>query len=313
MPKLSIIVPIYNSEKYLKECLDSLVNQTFKDIEIICVNDGSTDGSLNIIKHFAQNDSRIKIINQENKGQSAARNAGLKIARSEWVTFIDSDDYIDLNTYERALAVSNIDIICFGDRNESKKSRFYNKNYTIDTNILVLNASSFVGKHTELKFRGALIANYLNLRIDDFTYLIGIDSSCVYVDNINEAKLTVRPSDNANINITNFIAGSISIVNAKKLHSVLFKGIEESVLKFENINFNTVREGIVSFEKCESSVIICNNCKGKIRFSECSRILLFVNDNVYLIEESELVVGRAKNNRRIEYEVDTETGKIYNE
>ncbi len=114
MPKLSIIVPIYNSEKYLKECLDSLVNQTFKDIEIICVNDGSTDGSLNIIKHFAQNDSRIKIINQENKGQSAARNAGLKIARSEWVTFIDSDDYIDLNTYERALAVSNIDIICFG-------------------------------------------------------------------------------------------------------------------------------------------------------------------------------------------------------
>lgn len=207
----------------------------------------------------------------------------------------------------------DIDIICFGDQNESKKSRFYNKNYTIDTNILVLNASSFVGKRTELKFRGALIANYLNLRIDDSTYLIGIDSSCIYLDNINEAKLTVRPSDNANINITNFNAGSISIVNAKKLHSVLFKGIEESVLKFENVNFNTVREGIVSFEKCESSVIICNNCKGKIRFSECSRVLLFVNDNVYLIEESELVVGRAKNNRRIEYEVDTETGKIYNE
>ena len=207
----------------------------------------------------------------------------------------------------------DIDIICFGDQNESKKSRFYNKNYTIDTNILVLNASSFVGKRAELKFRGVLIANYLNLRIDDFTYLIGIDSSCVYANNINEAKLTVRPSDNANINITNFIAGSISIVNAKKLHSVLFKGIEESVLKFENVNFNTVREGIVSFEKCESSVIICNNCKGKIRFSECSRILLFVDDNVCLIEESELVVGRAKNNRRIEYEVDTETGKIYNE
>ena len=207
----------------------------------------------------------------------------------------------------------DIDIICFGDQNESKKSRYYNKNYAIDTNILVLNASSFVGKQAELKFRGALIANYLNLRIDDFTYLIGIDSSCVYADNINEAKLTVRPSDNANINITNFNAGSISIVNAKKLHSVLFKGIETSVLKFENVNFNTVREGIVSFEKCESSVIICNNCKGKIRFSECSKILLFVDDNAYLIEESELVVGRAKNKRRIEYEVDTETGKIYNE
>lgn len=114
MPKISIIVPIYNSEKYLKECLDSLVNQTFKDIEIICVNDGSTDNSLEIVKHFAEKDFRIKVINQENKGQSAARNAGLKIASGEWITFIDSDDYIDLNTYERVLTVSNVDVICFG-------------------------------------------------------------------------------------------------------------------------------------------------------------------------------------------------------
>lgn len=114
MPKISIIVPIYNSEEYLKECLNSLVNQTFKDIEIICVNDGSTDNSLEIVKHFAEKDSRIKVINQENKGQSAARNAGLKIASGEWITFIDSDDYIDLNTYERALTVSNVDVICFG-------------------------------------------------------------------------------------------------------------------------------------------------------------------------------------------------------
>lgn len=114
MPKISIIVPIYNSEEYLKECLNSLVNQTFKDIEIICVNDGSTDNSLEIVKYFAEKDSRIKVINQENKGQSAARNAGLKIASGEWITFIVSDDYIDLNTYERALTVSNVDVICFG-------------------------------------------------------------------------------------------------------------------------------------------------------------------------------------------------------
>lgn len=115
MPKLSVIVPIYNSEKYLKECLDSLVNQTFKDIEIICVNDGSTDNSLEIVKHFAEKDSRIKVINQENKGQSAARNTGLKVANSNFITFIDSDDYIDLNTYEKVLN-NNIDtdIICFG-------------------------------------------------------------------------------------------------------------------------------------------------------------------------------------------------------
>ena len=212
----------------------------------------------------------------------------------------------------------DIDIICFGASSESEKPSFtgyvqYNKNYEIDSNIIMLNKTNFLSKHAELKFNGALIVNDSNLRYDDFCYLIGIDSSYVYVDDMAEARLTVRPSDNADININNFNAGSISVVNTKKLHSVLFKGIETSVLKFENVNFNTVREGMVSFEKCESSIILCNNCKGKIRFSECSRILLFVNDDVYLIEESELVVGRAKNNRRIEYEVDTETGKIYNE
>lgn len=212
----------------------------------------------------------------------------------------------------------DIDIICFGASSESEKPSFtgyvqYNKNYEIDSNIIMLNKTNFLSKHAELKFNGALIVNDSNLRDDDFCYLIGIDSSYVYVDDMAEARLTVRPSDNADININNFNAGSISVVNTKKLHSVLFKGIETSVLKFENVNFNTVREGMVSFEKCESSIILCNNCKGKIRFIECSRILLFVNDDVYLIEESELVVGRAKNNRRIEYEVDTETGKIYNE
>ena len=91
MPKISVIIPVYNVEKYLAECLTSVVNQTFKDIEIICVNDGSTDNSPKILKEFAQKDSRIKIINQENQGLSAARNTGLDVATGEYVSFIDSD------------------------------------------------------------------------------------------------------------------------------------------------------------------------------------------------------------------------------
>ena len=94
MPKISVIIPVYNVEKYLRECLDSLLNQTFKDIEIICVNDGSTDGSLNILNEYASKDSRFIIINQNNQGLSAARNNGLNVAKGDYVAFLDSDDYI---------------------------------------------------------------------------------------------------------------------------------------------------------------------------------------------------------------------------
>ncbi|MDR0911886.1 MAG: glycosyltransferase [Methanobrevibacter sp.] len=99
-PKVSVIIPVYNREKYLKKCLDSVVNQTLKHIEIICVNDGSTDNSLKILEKYANEDSRIKILNQENQGQSVARNNGMLIAKGEYIGFVDSDDWIDLNFYE---------------------------------------------------------------------------------------------------------------------------------------------------------------------------------------------------------------------
>lgn len=99
--KVSIIVPIYNTEKYLNDALDSLVNQTLKDIEIICINDGSTDKSLSILESYAQKDERIKIISQPNLGQSAARNAGLKIATGEYIGFLDSDDWMDETAIEK--------------------------------------------------------------------------------------------------------------------------------------------------------------------------------------------------------------------
>ena len=104
MVTLSVIVPVYNTEKYLRECLDSIINQTFRDIEIICVNDGSTDKSLEILKEYALKDNRIKVITQGNKGQSVARNIGLNNASGKYITFIDSDDYLDFNTYKIVLS-----------------------------------------------------------------------------------------------------------------------------------------------------------------------------------------------------------------
>lgn len=98
--KFSVIVPIYNVERYLGVCLKSLINQTFADFEIICVNDGSTDRSLQILDYFAKKDKRIKIINQENKGLGAARNVGVSLAEGEYLVFVDSDDWLRTDALE---------------------------------------------------------------------------------------------------------------------------------------------------------------------------------------------------------------------
>ena len=116
-PKISVIIPVYNVEKYLSECLDSVVNQTLKDIEIICVNDGSTDSSLKILKEYASKDSRIKIIDKENEGQGYARKVGLKMASGKYILFLDSDDKYDSYHSLEYLYISikkhNADILIF--------------------------------------------------------------------------------------------------------------------------------------------------------------------------------------------------------
>ncbi len=104
--KISIIIPVYNVEKYLSQCLDSLVNQTFKDIEIICVNDGSPDNSLEILNSYAQKDSRVKVISQENSGASIARNNALDHVTGEYIMFVDGDDWVELDTCKIALEAS---------------------------------------------------------------------------------------------------------------------------------------------------------------------------------------------------------------
>ena len=107
LPKISIIIPVYNVEPYLRRCLDSVVNQTLSDIEVICINDASTDSSLEILNEYAKKDSRIKIVDfEENKNAANARNAGFKIANGEYLGFVDSDDYIDLDFYEKLYGIA---------------------------------------------------------------------------------------------------------------------------------------------------------------------------------------------------------------
>lgn len=101
MAKISVIVPVYNAEKYLAECLESVCSQTLPEIEIICVNDGSTDDSLQVLEVFRHKDSRIIVIDQPNQGVSAARNAGLNIASGQYIGFVDGDDSIETDYFEK--------------------------------------------------------------------------------------------------------------------------------------------------------------------------------------------------------------------
>ena len=133
MPKVSVIIPVYNVEKYLRECLDSVINQTLKDIEIICVDDGSTDKSPDILQEYQNKDKRIKVFSQKNLSQGYARNRAIKIAKGDYICFVDSDDWIDEqaleNSYEYAVK-NNAEVVQFNyktfyeEKNEYKNSNF---------------------------------------------------------------------------------------------------------------------------------------------------------------------------------------------
>lgn len=117
MAVISVVIPVYNVEKYLRRCLDSVIKQTLKDIEIICVNDGSTDNSQAILEEYALKDERIKVVTKECEGVSEARNKGIECVNSPYIAFVDSDDWIEECTFEeayKAIEKYKTDFVCFG-------------------------------------------------------------------------------------------------------------------------------------------------------------------------------------------------------
>ena len=127
LPKVSVIIPVYNVEPYLHQCLDSVINQTLKEIEIICVDDGSTDASLDILKEYAAKDDRIKVITQKNLYAGVARNTGLKIAKGRYLSFLDSDDFFELDMlekmYNKAVFDNSDIVICAWDSYDNTTNR----------------------------------------------------------------------------------------------------------------------------------------------------------------------------------------------
>ncbi len=115
--KISVIVPVYNLEKYLSNCIDSIISQTYTNIEIIFVDDCSSDNSLNILNEYSKKYNQIKVISLEQHGVTSVRNEGLKHASGKYIGFVDCDDYIDPQTYEKAhlmMQEYNTDIVCWG-------------------------------------------------------------------------------------------------------------------------------------------------------------------------------------------------------
>lgn len=141
MAKLSLIVPVYNVEKYLPKCLESLTNQTLKDIEIICVNDGSMDNSLAILKEFASKDSRIRIIDNQHQGVAKTRNTGIEQSTGEYIGFVDSDDYIDIDFFEKlynSATKSNSDIAIASILKHKNFFNIYNAKYTKEETAITI-------------------------------------------------------------------------------------------------------------------------------------------------------------------------------
>lgn len=157
MPKVSVIIPIYNVEKYLERCLKSVINQSLKDLEIICVNDGSEDKCIDILNFYQNKDNRIIVINKKNGGSSSARNAGIKRARGEYIYFIDPDDYIESWALEDLIYISqknNCDVVLSGYKtnptNEIINPLYDNKKYTNGIEMILSNHK--VHSHNDLCF-----------------------------------------------------------------------------------------------------------------------------------------------------------------
>ena len=138
-PKVSVILPVYNVGKYLRQSLDSLINQTLKEIEIICIDDGSVDDSYDILEEYKQKDSRIKVVHKSNKGTGAARNDGLRLATGECIGFVDPDDWVKPNMFERLyneIKEKNLDIImCMPDGYDEKNRKNAPFPYFVDANF----------------------------------------------------------------------------------------------------------------------------------------------------------------------------------
>ena len=235
MTKISIIIPVYNVEKYLKQCLDNVVNQTLKDIEIICIDDCSSDNSLNILKEYAKNDNRIKIIEQKvNQGQGVARNEAIKIAEGEYIGFVDPDDWIELDMYEKMYNKSKefgTDItLCNFERyyNNLKVSKIINpisKCSEVDNSIITNKVFNF--RNLEDSFL-SITYNYAWIGIYKHEF--------VKMNNLKFAEMKIG-EDRLFCCLAKFLANKIVHIDRTFYHYRIHRNIQYPINKFHDLMY----------------------------------------------------------------------------
>ena len=266
--KVSVIIPVYNVEKYLRKCLDSVINQTLEDIEIICVDDGSTDNSFDILNDYKKLDNRIQVIRQENQGHSGATNTGLKYVTGDYIFFVDSDDWIELTALEKLYnnAIENdsdlvlYDAIEYFSENQTNERIFYllrdltNEVFTYkDEKLLVLNSyyvqwaklykTSFFKKHN-LKLQNFLLYEDITLTVpatllaERITYLPEI---LYHYNRLNESSLQNTKVES---NRSKIIFDVIDYVENYLNENNFFKELEFNFLLFKISQPKVIFDGL---------------------------------------------------------------------
>lgn len=191
IPLITIIVPVYNTKQYLKECLETIRKQTLDRIEIILVNDGSTDGSQCICEEYKSMDQRISVIHQQNRGLSASRNVAIEKAKGEYILFVDSDDYIDINLCQKAYNYAkkrNADLVRFFYQEDTKHGiRFHSKQLTLSQDVIVSDIDKLKAAYTS----GAMVWKFLISRELLILNNICFPENLIYEDMYFTTKLTL--------------------------------------------------------------------------------------------------------------------------
>ncbi|WP_319995450.1 glycosyltransferase [Trichococcus shcherbakoviae] len=280
---VSIIVPVYNVEKYINKCIDSIIHQTYRNLQIILVDDGSTDNSAKIVDDYAKYDARIEVVHKANGGLSDARNSGLKISKGAHVCFIDSDDYVELDMIEKSLTTAiekNADVVIFG---------LYNK--VLDENEKVINNEAVIIDINNLDSMISIIGYAWNklyktsyLKNNEYTFQKGLS----LVEDIVFNEYVLTNTDNIeylNEQLYNYISRKRETLvkqyydDSYDLHIIGFNARKKVIFKLFGFNDNT--RGVVAKAHidgirycCSNMFFYNNNLKITNKYENIKKILL---------------------------------------
>lgn len=310
MAKISVIVPVYNVEAYIRKCLDSLVNQTLNDIEIIVVDDGSTDKSASIIKEYEQKHHNIKYYKKENGGLSDARNYGLQYATAKYVAFLDSDDYVDVNLYKKMyekakkndsdLVETNFYWVYDKRKKEDIGEKYSTKKHMLETARVV--AWNKLYKKEIIDKSKALFPKGLQYEDVEFFYKL-----VPYIENVSFVK---QP-------LIYYVQRKQSIINTQNEKTKDIFTVLDNVIKYykEN-NFYEEYEEVLEFTY--SRILLCSSFKriAKIKNANVRKELLnetwmSLNKRFPMWKQNKILNTNLNNKKRYMLSVNRFTFRIY--